>query len=125
MSLYEINAKEIRRNITAQKNIYKFRTFLYSISKDIRQHCFHISANYLHNEFSNNPDLTTTERDRLQQILQHWQWQEFETNGAQWWHILSMNHSHSISLMTLIRLWIDDIGEFDPENFETSTFGLS
>ena len=77
------------------------------------------------NEYFHNIAITATERDRLGQLVEHWNWTNFEMAGSNWWYILSMNHSHSLTLMTLIHLWIDDIQVFDPESFETSTIGLS
>ena len=125
MNVYENTLNELKRNIQAQKSIYKFRTFLYTINKDIRYHYFDICRSYLENEYNNNTQITMTEKERLLNLLNHWHWNSFETTSTNWWHTLSMNHSHSISLMTLIHLWVDDIQAFDPESFETSTLGLS
>ena len=125
MTLYDDNSKELKRNILAQKTIYRFRTFLYSINKDVRHYWFDICRAYFLNEINNNAEMSITERDRVQNLLHHWDWNSFETAGSTWWFLLSMNHSHSITLMTLLHLWIDDIQVFDPEAFETSTLGLS
>ena len=124
MNQYDANLSEMKRNILAQKTIYKFRSFIYSINKDIRHHWFDMCRSYLENEYNNNNELTVTERNRLQSLLNHWQWNEFETSSTNWWYILTLNHSHSISLMTLFHLWTDEITIFDPELFETSTLGL-
>ena len=124
MSEYEEKLREIKRNILAQKTIYKFRTFLYSINKDIRRIWFDLSKEYLQNESTNNSQITATEKDRLDNLLQHWQWNNFENASTNWWYILTVNHSHSLTLMTLLHLWIDDIQVFDSEEFETSTIGL-
>ena len=121
---YDTNRTEIVRQITAQKAIYKFRVFLYSLNKDIRQHCFAIARDFLINEYQNNSSITATEKERLWNLLNHWQWNTFETTSTDWWHFLSVNHAKSISLMTLIHLWIDDIHTFDAEAFETSTMGI-
>jgi len=121
---YDTHRTEIVRQITAQKAIYKFRVFLYSLNKDIRQHCFIISRDFLINEYQNNSSITVTEKERLLNLLTHWQWSSFENTSTDWWHILSVNHAKSISLMTLIYLWIDDIHTFDIETSETSTLGL-
>lgn len=121
---YEINKTEIVRQITAQKNIYKFKQFLYSLNRDIRQKCFDISKEFLNNEYHHNNRVTETERGRLLNLTNHWQWNEFDNNSTNWWSALSYNHAKSISLMTMIHLWIDDITTFDPETFETSTEGL-
>jgi hypothetical protein len=48
----------------------------------------------------------------------------FENESTNWWSALSFNHSKSLSLMTVIHMWIDDINTFDSEVFETSTDGL-
>ena len=122
-SPYDLRLAEIKRQITAQKNIYKFRTFLYSLNKNVRQACFRISLDFFENEY-NNPMITATERERLQNLRNHWQLSSFENTATDWWSTLSFNHSTSLSLMTLIHLWIDDITVFDPEAFETSTLGI-
>ena len=122
-SQYEATRAEILRNITAQKAIYKFRVFMYSLNKDIRQQCFRITRDFLENE-NNNSIITMTERERLQFLLNHWQWTIFENDSTNWWSLLSFNYSHSTTLMTVIHMWIDDINTFDPEVFETSTDGL-
>ena len=59
-SQYEDTKAEIIRSITAQKNIYKFRQFLYSLNRDIRQTCFRITKEYLENEYRNNTAVTVT-----------------------------------------------------------------
>ena len=123
-SQYEYTKTEIVRNITAQKTIYKFRVFMYSLNKDIRQNCFRISRDFLENEYNNNSTLTVTERERLQLLLNHWQWISFDNDSTAWWSRLTVNHYTSLSLMTTIHLWTDDINTFDPEVFETSTDGL-
>lgn len=124
MSVYDKTLTEIKRNILAQKTIYKFRNFLYSINKDIRYHYFGLCRSYLENEYNNNDQITMTEKERLFNLLNHWEWNTFENTSTKWWYILAMNHYHSISLMTLFNLWIDDIQTFDPETFETSTDGI-
>lgn len=124
-SEYESTLIEIKRNILAQKNIYKFRVFIYSLNKDIRHRCFDICKKFLENEYNNNTGITLTEKNRLTNLLNHWQWNTFDSTSTDWWSILSFNHSHSISLMTIIHMWIDDIQTFDSETFETSTLGLS
>jgi hypothetical protein len=123
--IYEANLKQLKRNITAQKTIYKFRTFMYSVNRDIRQHFFNISRSFFINERQHNVAMTMTENARLTQLLEHWDWDAFESASVQWWHILAMQFSHSITLLTLIHLWIDDIQTFDPDAFETSTQGLA
>lgn len=123
-SSHDTRLAEIKRQITAQKNIYKFRTFLYSLNKNIRHKCFQISWDFFDNEYRNNQAITVTERGRLQNLLNHWQWSIFENTSTDWWSELSFNHTTSISLMTLIHLWIDDMNVFDADAFETSTDGL-
>jgi hypothetical protein len=125
MSNYETNLKELKRNILAQKTIYRFRNFLYSINKDIRHQWFDICKGYLENEYNNNSDITFTEKQRLNNLISHWQWNDFENSSTNWWYILTNNHSHSLTLITLIHIWVDEIQIFDPEMFETSTLGLS
>jgi len=123
-SLYDARRAEITRQINAQKNIYKFRNFLYSINKDIRNHCFNITRDFLENEQQNNETLSLSEKERLLNILNHWEWNIFENASTNWWSTLSYNHSKSLSLITAIHLWIDDINVFDPDAFETSTLGI-
>lgn len=122
---YDTFLKEIKRDIISQKNIYKFRTFLYSLNKPVRQKCFDICKRYLDNEYDNNIEITFTEKQRLLNLRNHWQWPNFESNSTDWWYILTEIHSHSISLMDIINLWINDIEIFDENEFETSTNGLS
>lgn len=123
-SPYETNMLKLKQDILAQKTIYKFRNFLYSANKDIRYQWFELCRRYLENEYRNNAELSVTEKDRLLHLVNYWQWEDFQNNSTNWWYILSMNHSHSTSLMTLMHLWIDDIDIFDPDAFETSTFGI-
>lgn len=120
--VYEKNKNEIIKDITAYKLIYKYRNFLYSLNKNVRQECFMLTRKFLENEQHN--DLTTqTENERLIALLNHWQWNSFELNSSSWWIVVS-NFIHSLSLLTIIRLWVDDINIFDPESFETSTDGV-
>jgi hypothetical protein len=121
---YDNIKDELTRQIIAQKIIYKFRNFLYSINKDIRQQFFRISREYFDNECQNNTTNTTTEKERLQLLLNHWDWNSFDTSSRDWWFNLSFNHSKSLTLLTLIQLWIDDVQIFDSETFETATDGL-
>lgn len=122
-SPYELNKQNIERKITGQKYIYKFRMFLYSLNRDIRQVCFRITKEFLENELDNSL-VTVTERERIQEVLTHWQWNTFDTTSTAWWSTLAFQHTTSLSLMTVIHLWIDNITEFDPEAFETSTDGI-
>jgi hypothetical protein len=121
---YDTNKAEIVKKITGQKNIYKFRQFLYSLNRDIRQSCFRITRDFFENEYTNNTSITATERERLLNLINYWQWNDFDGNSTNWWSTLSFNHSSSLSLMTVIHMWIDEIHHFDPEVFETSTDGV-
>lgn len=123
-SQYDTNKAEIVKKITGQKNIYKFRQFLYSLNRDIRQSCFRITRDFFENEYTNNTSITATERERLLNLINYWQWNDFDGNSTNWWSALSFNHSKSLSLMTVIHMWIDDINTFDTEVFETSTDGV-
>jgi hypothetical protein len=120
---YENSKQDLINNISAQKCIYKFRTFIYSLNKDMRYYIFDISRRFLENELHKNPAITVTERERLQQLINHWQWAMFDSNAVVWWTSLS-NYAKSITLMTIIHLWIDDISIFDQDSFETSTDGI-
>jgi hypothetical protein len=91
-SQYDNNKTEIIRNITAQKAIYKYRIFMYSLNKDIRQQCFRITKEFLDNEYHNNTTITVTERERLLNLGNHWQWAMFENESTNWWSALSFNH---------------------------------
>ena len=121
---YDERKTEIINQITAQKLIYKFRVFLYTLNKDVRFHCFNLCERYLSNEFYDNTTITLTEKDRVQKLLNHWDWVSFDGASTDWWRSLSSEHSKSLTLMTLIHLWIDDVNTFDVETFETSTIGL-
>ena len=120
---YEDNKQEIQRKITGQRYVYKFRQFLYSLNKDIRQVCFRITREFLENEL-NNTLVTVTERARINALLEHWNWQNFDTAATAWWSALALEHTKSLSLMTVIHMWIDDINVFDADAFETSTDGV-
>lgn len=122
-SPYEVNLQEIERKVTGQKYIYKFRMFLYTLNRDIRQVCFRITKEFLENELENQL-VTATERERIQRLLTHWQWTSFDNASTAWWSTLAFEHTKSLSLMTIIHMWIDNITEFDPEKFEGSTDGL-
>lgn len=123
-SQYNTNSTEISRNIRAQKIIYKFRNFLYSNRRDIREQFFRMSRDFFDNEYQNNIALTATERERLRLLLNHWDWNTFDTNARDWWFSLSFNHSNSYTLMIVAQLWTDDVQIFDSDNFETATDGL-
>jgi len=123
-SEYEVNKAEIVKKISAQKNIYKFRQFLYSLNRDIRQTCFRITRDFFENEYNNKTSITATERERLLNLINHWQWNEFDGNSTNWWSTLSFTHSSSLSLMILINMWIDEIQQFDAEVYETETDGV-
>jgi hypothetical protein len=120
---YEQIKQELVNQISAQKCIYKFRTFIYSLNKDVRHSVFAISRTFLENELHKNTTITATEHERLQHLINHWQWGTFDTNAVIWWTGLS-SYSKSLTLMTLLHLWIDDITVFDSESFETSTDGI-
>jgi hypothetical protein len=65
-----------------------------------------------------------TERERLTQLLQHWNWDAFDGAARYWWNSLALQHSASLSLMTVINLWIDNVTPFDDTAFETETDGI-
>lgn len=69
--MYDTTLTELKHNILAQKTIYKFRNFLYTINKDIRHHYFDICRTYLENEYNKNHHVTMTEKERLQNLLNH------------------------------------------------------
>ena len=123
-SLYDIRKNELTKQIASQKTIYKFRVFMYSLNKDIRQKCFDISRDFLLNESLHNESIGYTEKQLLQQLINHWEWNSFDNNSTNWWSTLSYNHCKSITLMVILHLWIDDINEFDMETFEESTLGI-
>lgn len=123
-SEYENTRKEIINKINFQKTIYKFRTLIYSLNKDIRHLCFSMSRDFLINEL-NNITLSSSEKNRLDLLITHWQVGDFENNSTNWWSVLSHNHSKSITLSILMHLWIDDMTSFDLDQFETSSLGLS
>lgn len=118
---YEIENKRLKNDIEAMKLIYKFRMFLYSLNRDVRVNCFRISREYFENEYNNNIEVSRTERERLHTLINHWEWTSFDTTSINWWSIIFTQHLRSLTLMTVIHLWIDDITHFDPESFETDT----
>jgi hypothetical protein len=120
---YDSQRTEMQNQIHAIKTIYRFRVFVYSLNKDIRNYCFELSRRMLENE-RNNPDISITERERLQQLLNHWQWGMFENSATSWWSTLSLTHNKCTSLITMMHMWVDDIMAFDQEISETSTLGL-
>ena len=73
---------------------------------------------------NNNTCLAIGERERIQNLINHWQLNNFETNATNWWSVIAYNHSKCSTFKTLMHTWIDDIQTFDVENFETSTDGL-
>ena len=123
-SQYKEAKARISAQIVAQKTIYKFRQFMYSLNRDVRRHCFGITRDYLENACGPYSDITVTERGLLIPLLQHWDWAAFDTTAVAWWTALSTSHYASLSLMEVINIWIDDILAFDPDTFETGTDGL-
>jgi hypothetical protein len=119
VSEYDIQENEIVRNMREQRNIHKFRYFMYSRHKDLRQHRFRITKEFLDNEYKNNSTLTATERELLLNLKNHWDWSMFDNDSTNWWSTLSVNYSRSLSLMTVIHMWIDGINTFDTELSDT------
>ena len=124
MSDYETTLNKIKQDIIAQKTIYKFRNFIYSMNKSIRHHCFDICDRFIRNEYQNNIEISVTEKERLMKLQNHWQWSIFEHNSTNWWEELSYNHSHSVTLIEMMNMWISDLEIFDQDKFENSTLGL-
>jgi hypothetical protein len=120
---YELTSLQLKREILAQKAIYKFRMFMYSLNRDVRQSSFRISRDYLENEL-NNLSITATEFARVQALLNHWNWQNFSEYSTNWWSVLSSDYSTSVTLITIINLWTDDINVFDNQIPDTATDGL-
>jgi hypothetical protein len=98
---------DIVRNITVQRNINKFRHFMYSLNKDTRQVCFRITKEFLEKEY-NNLSITSFEKERLLNLQNHWQWSNFDTDSCNWWSELSLNHSRSTSLIPEMSRWTAD-----------------
>lgn len=105
---YNVRRSELIRQVDALKSIYKFRIFLYSLNRDVRQRCFEICREYLQNELE-NIELNISERDRVIQLLNHFQWNEFDQHSTLWWSILSFNYVNSITLIYLINIWTSDL----------------
>lgn len=124
MEEFRADKAKIAQKIVAQKAFYKFRQFMYSLNREIRQHCFGITRAYLENACGPFSDVTVTERNLLIPLLQHWDWTAFDTAATAWWTALSTTHYASLTLMEVINRWIDDIQPFDADRFETGTDGL-
>ena len=106
MAEYDIYENEIVRNITVQRNIHRFRHFMYSQNKESRQSIFRSIKEFFETEY-NNPSIISTERERLLNLRNHWQWSMFDDDSTRWWSTLSSNHSTSLTLMIAIRAWAD------------------
>ena len=117
---YEDKRTEILKKIRAQKDIYQFRVFLYSLNRDVRQTYFRISKEHFENELQ-NPSISVTERHGLQALIAHWNWTIFDTTSLVWWTEISSNYATNQCLLILVHLWIDDITKFDSDDYEKST----
>jgi hypothetical protein len=120
---YEQRRKDLLKDIAAQKLLYKFRTFLYSLNKDVRVHCFSLCELYLNNELHDGIQ-TVSENTRLHALVDHWKWSTFETSASDWWKTLSIEHARCHTLMTLIHLWIDDIQTMDGDMLDNATVSM-
>ena len=105
MSMHDTTIRDLTQYYRTHEIIYTFRNFLYKINPDIRYHCFTICKRYLENEYHNDY-LCTTEKENIQNLLNHWQYTAFQDTPVNWWSTLCNDHSHSTSLMTLLQLWI-------------------
>ena len=120
---YETAKEKLIRNFTGYKAINKFRIFLYSLNKEVRMRVFEDINNFFKNEHVSTIT-TTTERERLTDIIKDWQWSNFENDSTTWWQMLVANHLHCVSLLTVIHMLVDETNAFDAEAFETSTDGI-
>lgn len=117
---YEDKRVEILKKIRAQKDIYQFRVFLYSLNRDVRQTYFRISKEHFENELQNQ-SISVTERQGLQALIAHWNWTTFDTTSLAWWTEISSTYATNQYLLILVHLWIDDITKFDSDDYEKST----
>lgn len=119
----EYNYEQIRATIITQiqtqKIFYKFRVFVYSLNREVRHHCFDLTHQFLENEFRGNLDLHVPERDRIQNLLYHWNWEAFTTHATNWWITLTTQHANCSSLVNVMNIWLENIGLIDtntPDN---------
>jgi hypothetical protein len=102
---YKIRKGELEKLIDTQKMIYTFRNFMYSLNKDIRQNYFTITHDYLENEYKFNEILSESEKERLQLLLEHWQWDKFISQSTLWWSQLTIKHAICGTLRLTLDLW--------------------
>ena len=91
---------------TAYKAINKFRIFMNSLNKEVQKHVFD-DMNTFFQEGLVSTFTTTTEKEQLTSIMNHWQWSIFENNSTTWWHMLLENHLHCVSLLAVINMLVD------------------
>lgn len=95
----------------AQKAILKFRQVLYALNRDVRQHSFGLIREYLENELT-GVNHTNTEHQRLVNLLGVWQWALFDTASTEWWSALHLQHTHCVTLLNCMQIWIDNEDTF-------------
>jgi hypothetical protein len=103
MDTYEKDRIRILNRIEAQKNIHKFRMFMYSISKEQRQILFNICVDYFVYELDHKVDMKVSENELLGSMVNHFQWYSFENDSMNWWGSLSRKYANSETLHIFIR----------------------
>jgi hypothetical protein len=91
---------------TAYKAINKFRIFMNSLNKEVQKHVFD-DMNTFFKEGLVSIFTTTTEKEQLTSIINHWQWSNFENDSTTWWQALLENHLHCVSLLAVINMLVD------------------
>jgi hypothetical protein len=119
-SHYNLRKEELVNQMRVQRCILKFKQFLYSLNRDVRQHCFGLVRAYFENELEGG-GLGDVEVQRLEALLQHWQWILFDTISTEWWSGLCLQHARCKTLLACIQIWIDesDVGS------DNETLGLT
>ncbi len=124
MNDYETFMKEQRRIINSQKIIHKCSILLNSLQGERRYQWFEICRNHLNCVYNMNNTITLSERNLIQNIINHWDWNTFEQNSSLWWNTIFLNYSNSDILINLLRLWVNNDYILDDEQNETSTLGI-
>lgn len=119
---YTKNRNDIERKILHQKALHKFRQFMYSLNKPIRQQFFGFIKEYLENEMT-NPGVRAIDSDTLRPLLPHWNWVQFDSMATSWWETLLLHHANCEPLQTIIQLCTNDC-YIGPDFSESASVGL-
>ncbi len=97
----------IVNKIVAHKIIHQFRHFMMSLDTYSKRTCFDLTGAILKNELQ-SVSASIFDNTSLRSLLNHWQWNNFESNNDDWWLGLSLNHIESASLMKALKLWVNE-----------------